>query len=51
MIVDVSIRAIVDEGVYVVVLAGMVLVKRVQILPTGSILLKSANARYTTHAR
>lgn len=48
MIVDVSIRAIVDEGIYVVVFGGMVLVKRVQILRTGSIVLKSDNARYSS---
>ncbi|WP_146297746.1 XRE family transcriptional regulator [Nitratireductor mangrovi] len=46
MIVDVSIREIVDEGVYVVVYGGLVIVKRVQLLRTGGIVLKSDNPRY-----
>lgn len=46
MIVDVSIREVVDEGVYVVVYGGLVIVKRVQLLRTGGIVLKSDNPRY-----
>jgi phage repressor protein C with HTH and peptisase S24 domain len=48
MVVDVSIREIVDEGVYVLVYGGLVLVKRIQMLTSGVLLLKSDNPRYET---
>lgn len=43
LLVDRSIDRIVDNGIYVVVLGGMVLVKRVQVKRDGSILLRSDN--------
>lgn len=46
MIVDTSIREVVDQGIYVLVYAGMVLLKRIQILRSGALVLKSDNPRY-----
>lgn len=46
MIVDVSIREIVDEGIYVLVYGGLVILKRIQLLRKGGIVLKSDNPRY-----
>jgi len=46
MIVDTSIREIVDEGIYVLVFGGLVLLKRLQILRKGGVVLKSDNPRY-----
>lgn len=43
LLVDRSIDRIVDNGIYVVVLGGMVLVKRVQVKRDGSIVLRSDN--------
>lgn len=46
MIVDVSIREIVHEGIYVLVYGGLVLLKRIQMMRNGNLLLKSDNPRY-----
>ncbi len=46
MIVDVAVREIVDSGIYVLVYAGLVIVKRIQILRDRSVVLKSDNPRY-----
>lgn len=46
MIVDVGVREIVDSGIYVLVYAGLVIVKRIQILRDRSVVLKSDNPRY-----
>ena len=46
MIVDVSIREVGGSGIYVLVYAGLVIVKRVQVLRDRSIMLKSDNPRY-----
>lgn len=46
MIVDVGVRDIVDSGIYVLVYAGLVIVKRIQILRDRSVVLKSDNPRY-----
>lgn len=46
ILVDKSIDRIIDEGIYVLVLAGLVLLKRIQVSPTGVILLKSDNPAY-----
>lgn len=46
MLVDRGIDRIVDEGIYIVVLAGFVLVKRVQIRRDGTVVLKSDNPKY-----
>jgi phage repressor protein C with HTH and peptisase S24 domain len=35
-----------DEGIYIVVLAGLVLVKRLTVRRDGSLILKSDNGRY-----
>lgn len=43
LLVDRSIDRIVDNGIYVVVLGGMVLVKRVQVKRDGSVVLRSDN--------
>lgn len=48
MIVDVSIREITNGAIYVLVYGGMVLLKRLQILRSGVLLLKSDNPRYET---
>lgn len=46
MLVDRGIDRIIDEGIYIVVLAGFVLVKRVQIRRDGTVVLKSDNPNY-----
>lgn len=46
MIVDVSVREIVEEAIYVLVYGGLVRLKRVQMLRSGFLLLKSDNPRY-----
>ena len=48
MIVDVSIREIVEEAIYVLVYGGLVRLKRIQMLRSGILLLKSDNPRYET---
>lgn len=48
LLVDSSIDRIIDEGIYVVVVAGLALVKRLAVRRDGTIVLKSDNAaRYT----
>jgi phage repressor protein C with HTH and peptisase S24 domain len=46
MLVDVSIRQIVTEGIYVLVYNGFLLVKRIQIMARGGIRLVSDNPAY-----
>lgn len=47
LLVDASIDRVIDEGIYVVVLAGLVLVKRLEVKRDGTVILKSDNgARY-----
>lgn len=46
MVVDVGVREIVDNGIYVLVYAGLVIVKRIQIFRDRSVVLKSDNPRY-----
>lgn len=46
LLIDRSIDRVIDNGIYVVVVAGMVLVKRIQTRRDGSIVLKSDNERY-----
>lgn len=46
MIVDVGVRDIVDSGIYVLVYAGLLIVKRIQILRDRSIVLRSDNTNY-----
>ena len=46
MIVDVGVREVANAGIYVLLYAGLVIVKRVQVLRDRSILLKSDNPRY-----
>lgn len=48
MIVDVSIREFIDEAIYVLVYGGLVRLKRLQLLRSGLLLLKSDNPRYET---
>ncbi|MER8964452.1 helix-turn-helix domain-containing protein [Mesorhizobium sp. M0808] len=48
MIVDVSIREFIDEAIYVLVYGGLVRLKRLQLLHSGLLLLKSDNPRYQT---
>ncbi|WP_292178205.1 S24 family peptidase [Mesorhizobium sp.] len=48
MIVDVSVREFIDEAIYVLVYGGLVRVKRLQLLHSGMLLLKSDNPRYQT---
>ncbi|MBZ9678936.1 helix-turn-helix transcriptional regulator [Mesorhizobium sp. ES1-1] len=48
MIVDVSIREFIDEAIYVLVYGGLVRLKRLQMLRTGLLLLKSDNPMYQT---
>jgi phage repressor protein C with HTH and peptisase S24 domain len=46
LLIDRSFERVRDEGIYVLVLAGMVLVKRIQTRRDGSAILKSDNDRY-----
>lgn len=46
MIVDVSVREVVEEAIYILVYAGLVVVKRIQKLRNGGVILKSDNPRY-----
>lgn len=46
LLVDRSVDRVLDNGIYVVVLAGLVLVKRVQVRVNGSLVLKSENPVY-----
>ena len=46
LLVDRSVDRVVDNGIYVVVLAGLVLVKRVQVRLSGALVLKSENPVY-----
>lgn len=46
LLIDRSIDRMVDNGIYVLVIAGMVLLKRLQTRRDGSAVLKSDNARY-----
>lgn len=48
MIVDVSYREFIDEAIYVLVYGGLVRLKRLQMLHSGLLLLKSDNPRYQT---
>lgn len=48
MIVDVSIHEIVNGAIHVLVYGGMVILKRLQLLRSGVLLLKSDNPRYDT---
>jgi phage repressor protein C with HTH and peptisase S24 domain len=48
MIVDVSIREFIDEAIYVLVYGGLVRLKRLQMLRSGLLLLKSDNPLYQT---
>lgn len=48
MIVDVSIREFIDEAIYVLVYGGLVRLKRLQMLRSGLLLLKSDNPHYET---
>jgi phage repressor protein C with HTH and peptisase S24 domain len=48
MIVDISIREFIDEAIYVLVYGGLVRLKRLQMLRSGILLLKSDNPRYET---
>jgi phage repressor protein C with HTH and peptisase S24 domain len=50
MLIDESVHRIVDQGIYVVVYDGLVLVKRVQIQRDGGVVLKSDNPRYDPEA-
>lgn len=46
LLLDRSIDRVVDNGIYVLVLAGMVLLKRIQTRRDGSVVLKSDSERY-----
>lgn len=46
LLVDRMIDRVVDDGIYVVVVGGGVVVKRIQLRHNGSVVLKSDNARY-----
>lgn len=46
LVVDRAIDRLIDNGIYVLVYAGMVLLKRVQALRDGSVVLKSDNPQY-----
>lgn len=46
LIVDRSIDRVVDAGIYVVTVGGMVVVKRVQVNRDGTLILRSDNGRY-----
>ncbi|MEI9410753.1 helix-turn-helix transcriptional regulator [Mesorhizobium salmacidum] len=48
MIVDISIREFIDEAIYVLVYGGLVRLKRLQLLHSGVLLLRSDNPRYQT---
>jgi phage repressor protein C with HTH and peptisase S24 domain len=48
VLVDRSIDKVVDEGIYVLVYAGLVKLKRIQVLLSGVVLLKSDNPAYQT---
>ncbi|MBZ0164609.1 MAG: helix-turn-helix domain-containing protein [Notoacmeibacter sp.] len=48
VLLDRSIERIVDDGIYVLVYNGLVKLKRVQLLRSGTVLLKSDNAQYET---
>ncbi len=48
MIVDISIREFIDEAIYVLVYGGLVRLKRLQLLHSGVLLLRSDNPRYST---
>ncbi|MEP1495189.1 S24 family peptidase [Pseudophaeobacter sp.] len=48
VLLDRSIDHVVDNGIYVLVYGGMVLLKRVQVKRNGVVLLKSDNPRYET---
>ena len=48
VLIDRSVDHIVDEGIYVLVYAGMVKLKRIQVLLSGIVLLKSDNPAYQT---
>ncbi|CAN7162812.1 helix-turn-helix domain-containing protein [Mesorhizobium amorphae] len=46
MVVDVSIREVINGAIHVLVYGGMVILKRLQVLRNGVLLLKSDNPRY-----
>ena len=46
LLVDRAIDRVVDEGIYVVTVAGLVLVKRLQMRRDGTLVLRSDNGRY-----
>jgi phage repressor protein C with HTH and peptisase S24 domain len=46
LLVDTSIDRVMDEGIYIVVVGGLVLVKRLSVRRDGSLILKSDNGRY-----
>lgn len=46
MIVDVSIREVINGAIHVLVYGGLVILKRLQVLRNGVLLLKSDNPRY-----
>jgi phage repressor protein C with HTH and peptisase S24 domain len=46
MIVDISIREFIGEAIYVLVYGGLVRLKRLQMLRSGTLLLKSDNREY-----
>ncbi|RUW38737.1 helix-turn-helix transcriptional regulator [Mesorhizobium sp. M2A.F.Ca.ET.015.02.1.1] len=48
MIVDISVRDFVDEAVYVLAYGGLVRLKRLQMLRSGVLLLRSDNPKYQT---
>lgn len=48
VLIDRSVDRIVDNGIYVLVYDGLVLLKRVQVKRNGVVLLKSDNAAYET---
>lgn len=48
VLIDKSIDRLVDDGIYVLVYAGMVKLKRIQVMRSGIVLLKSDNPAYQT---
>lgn len=46
VLIDRSIDRVVDNGIYVIVVAGMVMLKRLQIRTDGSLVIRSDNDRY-----
>ncbi len=46
ILVDVSIREVVDEAIYVLVYGGLVILKRIQMLRNGGLMLVSDNPKY-----